>query len=247
MNITELFQKGLFGILFLDQATGASEGILFLRIFLCSLLPALIGYLLGSINTAVLISRHFYSDDIRTHGSGNAGATNIMRVFGKTAAAATFIGDFAKTALSVLAGYLLMGGNGAYIAGMFSVIGHVLPLFFHFKGGKGVVCVAALVFCTEPWVGVVLLCLFVGIVALSKYISLGSVMCALMYPLMLSRIYPYVRKTEGVPFIPTAVSFIVMVILVAKHKENIQRLIKGEENKFSFKKSVKSVKSVKKK
>ena len=140
-----LLEKSLFGILFPNGVTSANPNVSILIYYLSMLLPLLIGYLLGSVNSAVIISRVFYRDDIRTHGSGNGGTTNVMRTYGKAAAIGTFAGDIAKTALSVLIGALLMGEDGAYMAGLGAIIGHIFPLYFHFRGGKGVACAAALV------------------------------------------------------------------------------------------------------
>ena len=237
--MSEILTKGLFGVLFLDNAEASSTGMLALYVALACVLPAVIGYLLGSINTAVLISRTFYREDIRTKGSGNAGMTNMMRNYGRGAAAATLIGDMLKTVISVGIGALLAAEAGMYIAGLFSVIGHVFPVFFGFKGGKGVASAGALILCTEPVAFLILMFMFICIVATTKFLSLGSIMCLMMYPLVLNRVYLLIRDPAGVPFIPTVVSFVLMVLIVAKHRENIQRLLKGEESKFSIKKSVK--------
>ncbi len=238
--MSEILTKGLFGVLFLDNVEASSTGMLALYVALACLLPAVIGYLLGSINTAVLISRASYREDIRTKGSGNAGMTNMMRTYGRGAAAATLVGDMLKTAVSVGIGALLAAEAGMYIAGLFAVIGHVFPVFFGFRGGKGVASTAALVLCTEPVAFFILMFMFVCIVAATKFLSLGSIMCLMMYPLILNRVYLLIRDPAGVPFIPTLVSFLLMVLIVAKHKDNIQRLLKGTESKFSIKKSVKA-------
>jgi len=237
--VSEILTKGLFGVLFLDNAEASSTGMLALYVALACVLPAVIGYLLGSVNTAVLISRAFYREDIRTKGSGNAGMTNMMRTYGRGAAAATLIGDMLKTAISVGIGALLAAEAGMYIAGLFSVIGHIFPVFFGFKGGKGVASTAALVLCTEPVAFFILIFIFICIVAATKFLSLGSIMTVMMYPLILNRVYMLIRDPAGVPFIPTMVSFAVMVLIVAKHRDNIRRLMKGEESKFTIKKSVK--------
>jgi len=233
-----MFSSVLSAVL-LPSPTGDSVSAIVLKTLLLGLIPALIGYLLGSVNTAVVISRVFYHDDVRTHGSGNGGTTNVMRTYGKTAAIGTFVGDLAKTALSVFLGFLLMGETGAYIGGFASVVGHVFPCFFGFRGGKGVACVAALVLCTEPVAFVVLILMFIGIVAATKFISLGSVMGVMLYPLVLNRVYVLMHHTNGVPFVPTVISFLLMVLVIVKHRENIRRLLNGTESKFSFKKSVK--------
>lgn len=237
--MSEILTKGLFGVLFLDNAEASSTGMLALYVALACLLPAVIGYLLGSINTAVLISKTFYREDIRTKGSGNAGMTNMMRNYGRGAAAATLIGDMLKTVISVGIGALLAAEAGMYIAGLFSVIGHVFPVFFGFRGGKGVASAGALILCTEPVAFFILMFMFICIVAATKFLSLGSIMCLMMYPLVLNRVYILIRDPAGVPFIPTIVSFVLMVLIVAKHRENIQRLLKGKESKFAIKKSVK--------
>jgi len=237
--VSEILTKGLFGVLFLDNAEASSTGMLALYVALACLLPAVIGYLLGSINTAVLISKTFYREDIRTKGSGNAGMTNMMRNYGRGAAAATLIGDMLKTVISVGIGALLAAEAGMYIAGLFSVIGHVFPVFFGFRGGKGVASAGALILCTEPVAFFILMFMFICIVAATKFLSLGSIMCLMMYPLVLNRVYILIRDPAGVPFIPTIVSFVLMVLIVAKHRENIQRLLKGKESKFAIKKSVK--------
>ena len=238
--MSEILTKGLFGVLFLDNAEASTKGMLALYVALACILPAVIGYLLGSVNTAVLISRAVYHEDIRTKGSGNAGMTNMMRNYGRGAAAATLIGDMLKTAISVGIGALLVAESGMYIAGLFSVIGHMFPVFFGFKGGKGVASTAALVLCTEPVAFFILIFIFICIVAATKFLSLGSIMTVMMYPLILNRVYILIRDPAGVPFIPTMVSFVLMVMIVAMHRENIQRLMKGTESKFTIKKSVKA-------
>ncbi len=238
--LSDIFMKGLIGGYFLDDLEASSTGMIAFSIGLACILPAIIGYLLGSINTAVILSRLFYRDDVRTHGSGNPGATNMMRTYGKLASVLTFLGDMAKTALAVFLGAFLMAESGMYIAGLFSVIGHMFPVFFGFRGGKGVSCAAALVLCTEPLAFLVLAIMFVGIVATTKFLSLGSIMGVMLYPIVLNRVYMMVRDPAGVPFVPTVVSFLVMVLVVARHRDNIRRLLKGEESKFAFKKSVKT-------
>ena len=229
----------LFETLFPDGITASSPHLIVLYYVLILLIPLAIGYLLGSVNSAILISKIFYHDDIREHGSGNGGATNVMRTFGNRAALATFGLDFLKTAIAVFLGALLLGEDGSYVAGLGAVIGHLFPVFFHFRGGKGVTCAAALVCCTEPILFLILIVIFVLIVLGTRFISLGSVMCMILYPLLLNRMYVLLHHTEGEPVIPMLVSFLLMVMIVVKHWENIRRLMKGEESRFSFKKSVK--------
>lgn len=194
------------------------------------ILIALVGYLLGSINFATFISKLKYKDDIREHGSGNAGMTNMMRTYGTKAAALTLAGDALKAAVAIFIGTLIMGNAGAYVAGIGSVIGHTWPLYYNFKGGKGVVTAITMILCTKPFVGLLLLALFVAIVAATKYISLGSIMCSLIYPVFLSNSGP-------IGLVELICAFGVVILLVFNHRSNIKRLYNGQENKFAFKKS----------
>lgn len=195
-----------------------------------------VAYLLGSINFAIIISGRKYKQDIRDHGSKNAGMTNMMRTYGKKAAVFTLLGDALKAILSCFIGYLLLGHLGAYAAGLFCILGHVFPLYYGFKGGKGVVTAAATVLMTDPIVFLILLLLFVVMVAIWRYISLASITCMLLYPLILS----FVSKLSGAisPFILFAI--LMAVLIIGKHWTNIKRLREGTESKFSFKKSVKA-------
>ncbi|MBR6681564.1 MAG: glycerol-3-phosphate 1-O-acyltransferase PlsY [Clostridia bacterium] len=200
------------------------------------MIPALIilfivGYFLGSINFATIISKKKYNDDVRQHGSGNAGMTNMMRTYGKKAAALTLLGDALKAMAAVFLGMFIIGQPGAYIAGLGTIIGHTWPIYYNFKGGKGVVTAITTILCTEPLVGVLLLVIFVLIVWMTKYISLGSVMCSLIYPFLLLRL----SQPE---LIKTIVCFCITALLFFNHRQNIIRLYNREENKFSFKKSV---------
>ncbi len=193
----------------------------------------LIPYLLGSINTAILVSRHFYHDDIRNYGSGNAGFTNVMRTYGKKAAVITFAGDILKTMLAVLVGWCVFGYLTAYIAGFACFIGHIFPVFYRFKGGKGIVCLTAILFMLDWRIFVALLAVFVGIVMATKYISAGSVICSMMFPLLLNRM-----NNTGIYMIEF-VAIAMAVIVVIKHRENLKRIFNGTESKFTFKKSKK--------
>lgn len=201
---------------------------------------ALIAYLLGSINFAIIISGKKYKEDIRAHGSKNAGMTNMMRTYGKSAAILTLVGDALKAVLACIVGYLVMGQLGAYAAGLFCMLGHVFPLYYGFKGGKGVVTAAATVLMTDPVVFLILITLFVIMVAIWRYISLASITCIGLYPLILS----FTTKMFAGKMSPFILFTVLMAILIiGKHWTNIQRLREGTESKFSFKKSVKSTKT----
>jgi len=200
-----------------------------------ALISAIVAYLLGSINFAIMISQKEYHQDIRTHGSGNAGMTNMMRTYGRRAAILTFIGDAMKAIVAGIVGYLCLGYLGAHIAGVFCVVGHMYPVFFKFKGGKGVVTTAASMLVCNPYVFLIELVIYVLTVVIWKYISLASIMCALLYPVILNGMDKFFN-VEGVYGIFTV---IIAVLVVLKHKENIKRLLNGTESRFTFKKSVK--------
>ncbi len=195
------------------------------------LVTIVVAYLLGSINLSIIISSKFYHDDIRQHGSGNAGMTNVMRTYGKKMAVITFVGDFLKAVVASLVGRVLLGYLGAYIAGFFCVLGHIFPIFYKFKGGKGVVTTAAMMFMTSPGVFLRLLAIFIIVVLISKFISLGSVITALAYPIVLDR----VSGGGGKGGFPVLLAFAVALFVTWAHRENIKRILQGNENKFTFK------------
>ncbi len=197
---------------------------------LCLLVCMAIPYLLGSMNFALIFSKLFRHDDIRKHGSGNAGMTNMLRTYGKGMAVATLLCDMAKGAVSVILGYLFLEVDGAMIAGLFCILGHVFPCFYKFKGGKGVATATIVIMITSPFVGLILLALFIGIVAATKYISLGSVMCMFLYPVILwafNGIYE--------PGLRNIISILIAVLIIFMHRSNIKRLYEGKENKLSLK------------
>jgi glycerol-3-phosphate acyltransferase PlsY len=200
-------------------------------------------YLLGSMNFAIIISKAKYGSDIRQHGSGNAGMTNMMRTYGKSAAALTLGGDALKAILSGVIGYAVIGTYGAYIAGMFCILGHMFPVYYKFKGGKGVVTAYASILMCDPIVFLILIVIFVIIVAFTKYISLGSVMCMLLYPVILDRVHKIIYGATGAYVV---IALFNALLIIFMHRENIKRLMKGNENKFSFKKSEKKDKETEK-
>ena len=209
------------------------------------------GYLLGSINSAILISKAIYGDDIRKHGSGNAGLTNMLRTYGKKAAGLTLLGDILKTALAIVIGSLL-GGFGFwkgislsyltcelplnYMAGFFAVIGHILPIYYGFKGGKGVLCTAAMALILTPIEFVILLGVFVLMVWWSKYVSLGSVTVAVLYPIVVSG-HIKVAFSNALPQngVMALITILLAIIIVYCHRGNLQRISDGTERKLSFK------------
>ncbi len=190
------------------------------------LLCALIGYLLGSISTGILISQKA-GHNLRQEGSHNTGASNALRVLGIKGGAATFLGDFLKAAVSVVAGLLIAGQYGGMIAGLFVILGHNWPVFFDFQGGKGIACSTAVLLILFPWQGAVaaLLCLLV--IYLWRYISVGSLT-------MLTVFFLLILFTQ--PFWPYAVwALILMALGFYRHRSNLERLKNGTENKIGQK------------
>ena len=164
------------------------------KLIAACILVAAEAYLLGSIVFGILISKHFCHDDVRTHGSGSAGMTNMLRNYGKAAGAATAVGDVAKGAVAVILGRLIFAWMlpgtgiepvcGAYLAGIFAVIGHTLPVYFGFKGGKGVLVGAGAILATSPVVVLALLIIFLIEFAITRIVSLGSIIVAGLYPIL---------------------------------------------------------------
>lgn len=191
-------------------------------VILCMVIP----YLLGSLNFAIIFSRLFFHDDIRKYGSGNAGMTNMLRTYGKLPALATLLCDMLKGAVAVIIGRLLFGDWGSAIAGLFVVLGHMFPCFYKFKGGKGVATTAMVVLATNPLVFAILMLLFLIIVIGTKFVSLGSVMCVMIYPYLLSRFEVGPNVLSGI---------IIAALVIFMHRSNIKRLMAGTESKISLK------------
>jgi glycerol-3-phosphate acyltransferase PlsY len=202
--------------------------------FAACILSAIIAYLIGSINPAIIISRKVYHDDIRTHGSGNAGATNTLRTYGKKMAILIFALDLLKTAVAIVIGSLLVTREiGGAIAGLFVIVGHMFPIYYKFKGGKGVACLAIVALTLSPISFAILILLFIAIVATTGYVSLGSIMVVMLYPLMNNAFYPQ----NGMI---TFTGICIMALVVFMHRENIKRLLAGKESKLSFGKKKKN-------
>lgn len=215
-----------------------------IQLVFASLLAALGGYLCGSVVFGILISKLFFHDDVRTHGSGSAGMTNMIRTYGKAAGAATAIGDVAKGAAAVLIGQwvftmLAPGWNpacGAYLAAIFAAIGHTKPVWFHFKGGKGVLVCGGAILAVQPLVFLVLLVIFLIEFALTRIVSLGSIILAAVYPI-LTICYWVWQGADALTVIYIAVCSVIMAgMVIFMHRSNIQRLRDGTEYRFGEKK-----------
>ncbi len=183
---------------------------------------AAVGYLLGNFQTAVLVSKRYYHDDVRDHGSGNAGSTNMVRVFGYKPGLVTFAGDFLKAVAGVLLGRLICGTSGGYIGGFFVVIGHCWPAFAKFRGGKGVASSCGVAFMTFPLGALVALSIGGLIAVLTKRVSLMSLIGILLFFVSVLLF----RRTDLPLVILAALLFCVVYL---RHIDNIKRLFKGEE------------------
>jgi glycerol-3-phosphate acyltransferase PlsY len=188
-------------------------------------------YLIGSINPAIIFSKAIYHEDIRSYGSGNAGTTNTLRTYGKKMAILIFALDLFKAALAIALGSFLLTRNiGGAVSALFVVLGHMFPIYYKFKGGKGVACAAMCILLLSPITFLILLTLFIVIVACFRYISLGSVMCAMLFPFLNYIFYPLNGWI-------TLSAFCIGALIVFMHRENIKRLMEGKESKLSFKKT----------
>lgn len=210
-------------------------------------LVVLVSYLLGSLNFSIIFSKGVVKKDIRESGSGNAGATNMLRTYGKKFALLTMLGDIIKVAIAIIIAFLIFGSPVKYLfasptdptelqqimfykqfAGFFCVVGHIFPVFFKFKGGKGVAACTGMVIMVDWRIALILFVIFVIIVAISKWISLGSITIAILYPVLLYVFYKNI--------IVTLIALIFAVMVVVAHRQNIKRILNKTENKISFKK-----------
>ncbi len=196
------------------------------------LLVALGSYLLGSVSLSIYMSRKMYGGDVRSKGSGNAGATNMARVYGMSAGFLTLGADVLKAVISMGAGYLLLGDMGLSLGGICCIVGHCFPVFYGFKGGKGVSVGGALSLMLDWRVGLLVIACFLLGAFLSKKVSLGSVLGALA-----AGIGPFIFGVSGPRMV---LGVVAMCIVVYRHKENIVRLIKGTEPDFKAAKRTKT-------
>ena len=218
-----------------------------MKLFLSIIAAAGLGYFLGSLNFSIIVVRMMTGRDIRDMGSKNAGLTNTLRCAGKSCALFTLLGDLLKgiVAVALARGFChllhagMMPGNDThyigYIAGFFAILGHVFPIYYSFKGGKGVLVGAASFLAVDYKVFLALLAIFVVILALSKYVSLASIIstayCPLATLLMSWLIDGY---SFGRSFLYMILSLPMAATVIWMHRSNIERLMDGNENKFSF-------------
>jgi glycerol-3-phosphate acyltransferase PlsY len=199
------------------------------------ILSVVIGYLLGSLNASLIIGKIFYKKDVRELGSGNAGATNTLRTLGKSAAAAVLAIDFLKGILAcyiggITAGYIEnYGWAGMYLAGLAAIAGHNWPVFYGFKGGKGVLTTFAVILYISPLPALICLGIFIIVVALTGFVSLGSLIAAISWPV--------ISLFFDLPVLMLVIALVMVVLIIFRHKDNIIRLFNGTEKKISIKKN----------
>lgn len=244
MTFVDFMYKGVGGYLISSHTFTHLWGLI-AAIAVAYVLCMIVPYFVGGLNFGIIVSRLLYHDDIRKYGSGNAGMTNMLRTYGKKAAALTLAGDFLKSFVGIMFGRACMGLDGAYLAGLFVVLGHMFPMMYKFKGGKGVVATATMVLFLDWRVFLILITLFVLLVWATKFMSLGSVICAMIYPILLSRISSILpaplcgnHPTSGFCIL---IAFVIAAIIVFMHRGNIKRIFNGTESKVSFKKKDKKL------
>ncbi len=190
------------------------------------LLSCIIAYLLGSVSTGILISKINHGPDLRTVGSGNTGASNVQRTMGWKYGWITFFGDAVKGVLACWIGYLLTGNHMVSLAsGLFAILGHNWPVFFGFKGGKGVATSCGVLLYCFPIPALICFALTVALIALTRYISLGSMFLLTSYALIVSLSYQGPWRTFVITW-----TFILAVLCILRHHQNIRRLLQGKEN-----------------
>ena len=207
------------------------------------IIVAIIAYLIGSINFSIIISKKVAGFDVRQKGSGNAGTTNVLRSVGKKAALITLICDILKGVVAI--GIALLVGNIVQnvdkallvqLAGIFVVVGHTFPIFFGFKGGKGIATSLGILLMTNWQIGLICLVFALVLMAITRMVSVGSIAAAILFPVLVifidqNYIVPDANNWKYLIF-----SIVPCLIVLFNHRENIKRILNGTENKISFKK-----------
>lgn len=191
-------------------------------------LTVILGYLLGSISTGVLLSKLLTHSDIRAEGSHNSGTTNMLRVHGRGMALLTLAGDMLKGIIAVWIGFALVGGKvGGLLGTLGAVLGHNFPCFFGFKGGKGIATSFGCLLLVFPWQTLFAFAVFLAVFLITRYVSAGSISAAVALPLAV------IVTTPFDPIIWGGITFF-GALAIARHWKNIQRLLHGEESRIDF-------------
>ena len=229
-----------------------------IKLVICLLLTMIISYLLGSCNSAIIVVRCLKHEDIREHGSKNAGLTNTLRCYGKIPALLTLIGDLAKgiiaVLLSILMFRLIIGRDFpselpnwyptimdeksiGYISGFFAILGHIFPIYYGFKGGKGILVASSVLIVIDPLTFVIIIPFFALVLFITRYVSVSSISAVAFYPILTFLLHFLVEKLP----LANCITHVILVactsaLLIYMHRANIKRLKEGTENKFSFNK-----------
>ncbi len=191
------------------------------------LLSAIIGYAIGCFSSAYFLSKMVKKGDIRKYGSGNAGTTNMIRAYGLGIGLVTLLLDALKGILALVIGYLIGGEVCGLIGGLFAVIGHILPFYLGFKGGKGIATTLGIIIAVNPLVGFLLFILGLVIALVTQYVSLSSLTVVLLFPIICLFLYP----TRAFLLF---VALVLAGLAIYTHRENIKRLKNGTENKTNL-------------
>lgn len=216
--------------------------------WLCYIIMLAVPYLLGGVNTSIIVTKLRTGKDIRTMGSGNAGLTNTLRTQGKAVAGIVLLGDVAKSVLAIWAvrlAFLFIGGvdthvlaNGmnwvGYMAGFMAVVGHVFPVYYGFRGGKGVLAAISAIFTLDWRTGCLLLGVFIILVAITRYVSLGSCVASALYGFG-TLIFVYFMDGDPAGIVCTFIAFFTAALVIFMHRGNIHRLVTHTEKKLGEK------------
>lgn len=208
------------------------------------IIVAIIAYLLGSISFSIIFTKKMAGIDVREIGSKSAGTTNVLRAAGKKAAALTLICDVLKGVvailIAVLAGKIVKGLDGALLvqlAGIFAILGHMFPIFFQFKGGKGIATALGVLLIVNWQIALICLVFAIVLIAITKMVSVGSIAAGILFPVLVAFINQnYIVITETSNWSYFAFSIIIAIFVVFNHRNNIKRMSEGTENRISFKK-----------
>ena len=195
------------------------------------IIVSVLSYIIGNISASYLIAKYAAGIDIRKYGSGNAGATNVLRTLGKKAGVAAFLGDALKGVIAVVLGRLIAGEDGQIFAGLFVVIGHNWPVFLNFKGGKGIATTIGVMTAINPYIVAAIIPIGIVVIIITKYVSLASIMGMIIFPIIMLFTHQNIKLV--------LFSFILSIMALYRHSTNIKKLMEGTESKLGQKTRVK--------
>ena len=198
-------------------------------IWLRYIIAIAVAYMLGNVSAGKIVSDRIGHVDITKVGSGNAGTTNVLRTLGWLPSLLTLAGDIIKAVLAAFMGKAIAGETGMILSGAAVMIGHIWPVMYDFKGGKGIAAAFGFIICTDPLIALLLLVEQVAVIAFTRYMSLASIISCVVYPLFVTAFH----WGDGLRI---AVACIMGALSLFAHRSNIYRLINREENRLDFKK-----------